>query len=60
MEDMYSLFELQLNSIELLGYSKNNIFEAEDKVSNIPQEYREKLRRAYSLLDEVQEYLFNH
>ena len=48
------------NSIELLGYAKNSIIEAKDKVSDIPQKYLDKLSNAYALLTDVQEYLFNN
>ena len=48
------------NSIELLGYAKNSIIEAKDKVSKVPQKYLDKLHNAYTLLTDVQEYLFNN
>lgn len=48
------------NAIELLGYAKNNLVEAKEKAINMPSEYKEKLSCAYSMLHEVQEYLFNH
>lgn len=48
------------NTIELLGYAKNNIVEAKEKAPNLPSEYKEELSRAYSLVHKVQEYLFNN
>lgn len=54
------LYFWEPNSIELLGYAKNSIIEAKDKVSNVPQKYLDKLSNAYALLTDVQEYLFNN
>lgn len=51
---------LKLTPIELLGYAKNNIIESRRKIENLPCDYEMKLKIAYDLLDEVQEYLFNH
>lgn len=56
-DELYLLFET--NSIELIGYAKNNIVEAKEKEINLPTEYIEKMEKAYSLLHEVQEYLYN-
>ena len=54
---MDSIFDMpELNSIELLGYAKNNVIEAKEKASNLPMEYKDKWNNAYSLLHEVQEY----
>ncbi len=50
----------ELNPIDLIGYSKNNIVEVKEKSHNLPQRYEQKLSQAYSLLDEVQKYLYNH
>lgn len=59
--DIYEEFEyFELDPIELVGYSKNNIVEVKEKVQNLPHEHKEKLSLAYSLLNEVQEYLYNH
>lgn len=54
--DEYS--PMELNSIESLGYSKNHLVEALE-TGGLPPEYEDKLHQAYSLLDEVQEYLFS-
>lgn len=54
------LYFWEPNSIELLGYAKNSIIEAKDKISEVPQKYLDKLRNAYALLADVQEYLFNN
>lgn len=51
---------LNLTPIELLGYAKNNIIESRWKIENLPCDYEMKLNKAYTLLDEVQEYLFSH
>lgn len=55
-----SLFYFEPNSIELLGYAKNNIAEAKEKATDIPQEYLDKLNAAFSLVNEVQEHLFDN
>ena len=52
-------FPLEINPIELLGYSKNNITEAK-RITNLPECYNDKLSQVCVLLDEVQEYLFNN
>lgn len=55
------IFEyLNLPPIELMGYAKNNIVEAASKAENLPYRYTLKLRKAYILLNNVQEYLYNH
>lgn len=60
-KDIYNEIEwFELNAIELLGYAKNNLAEAKEKAISMPREYKEKLSCAYSMLHEVQEYLFNH
>lgn len=51
---------LSLTPIELLGYAKNNIIESRGRIENLPCDYEIKLKKAYDLLDEVQEYLFSH
>ncbi len=56
--DMYEYFEINL--IELLGCTKNNIVEAKEKVKDLPEKYKEKLSHAYDLIDEVQEFLYNN
>lgn len=57
-EDLYFW---EPNSIELLGYAKNSIVETRDKVSEkVPQKYLDKLRNAYALLTDVQEYIYNN
>lgn len=58
MNDIFHWEVYELNAIELLGYAKNNIVEAKEKSMNISQELLDKLSLAYSLLDEVQECLF--
>ena len=57
IEDINSY--LELNSIELLGYSKNNIIESMERSEELPPKYENKLHKAYKLIDEVQEYLYN-
>lgn len=47
------------NSIELLGYAQNEIVQTIQAVRTLPQEQKEKLRTAYYLLKEVQEYLYH-
>lgn len=47
------------NAIELLGYAKNSIVEAMEQFSDFKQEHLQSLNEAYSLLDGVQNYLFN-
>ena len=49
---------LHMSPIELLGYSKNNIMEVKEKTEGIPQTYIDKLDQAYTLIDEVQKYLY--
>jgi len=46
------------NTIEILGYAKNNIVDVKEKERKLPAKYRNKLSKAYALLDEVQDYLF--
>lgn len=53
----WSVFEL--TPIELLGYAKNNIVEVQEKAPYLSQEYLDKLRLAYSLVDEVQKLFWN-
>lgn len=48
------------NAIELLGYAKNSIIEALEHSSDFKQEHMQSLNKAYSLLDKVQDYLFNN
>lgn len=45
--------------IELLGYAKNNIVEVQE-LAKMPEELLNKMRLAYQLLNEVQEYLFDN
>ena len=55
------LYFWEPNSIELLGYAKNSIVEARDKVSEkVPEKHLDKLRNAYALLSDVQEYIYNN
>ena len=49
-----------MTPIELLGYSKNNIMEVKEKTEGIPQTYIDKLDQAYTLIDEVQKYLYEY
>lgn len=48
------------NSIELIGCAKNDISKVLKPESQLPLEYFNKLSQAYALLDEVQEYLYEH
>lgn len=48
------------SAIELIGFAKNDIVDSKNLTADMPQEYKEKLSLAYSLLNEVQEYLYNH
>lgn len=52
-------FELTPSAIEILGYSKNQIIEAKEMVNDLPAECELKLKQAFHLIAEVQEYLFN-
>lgn len=54
---IFTLYEA--NSIELLGYAKNDIAEAEAKSADMPIKYKKQLRLVNDILTEVQEYLFN-
>ena len=45
--------------VELLGYAKNDIAEAQEAAGDLPPVLMEKLKTAYALLDGVQEYLFH-
>jgi hypothetical protein len=51
---------LSITPIELLGYAKNNIVEVMEINPKLSSIYADKLDLAYSLLDDVQEYLFNN
>ncbi len=53
-------YPLSITPIELIGYSKNDIVDAQELIPMLPTEYRRKLKQAYILLDEVQEYLYNN
>lgn len=57
-EDNCYLFAM--TPIELIGYAKNNIVEVQKSTNELPDEYKNKLHQAYSLLNDVQEYLFEH
>ena len=48
-----------LTPVELLGYAKNDIAEAQEAAGDLPPILMEKLKTAYALLDGVQEYLFH-
>ena len=54
------LYLYEPSEIELLGYAKNEILEAMQIITCLPKELREKLHLAYILIDDVQEYLFEH
>jgi hypothetical protein len=56
-EDTFNYYS-SVTPIELLGYSKNDIIEAKKMVENLPDTIIDKLNQAFSLLDEVQEYLY--
>ena len=56
-KDTFSYYP-SITPIELLGYSKNDIIEAKKMVENLPDTIIGKLNQAFSLLDEVQEYLY--
>lgn len=53
-------YPLSITPIELIGYAKNDIVDAQEPIPMLPTEYRRKLKQAYILLDEVQEYLYNN
>lgn len=57
-KDEFTYYEA--NSIELLGYAKNNIAEAEEKISGLPINFKKNLQLVNKLLTEIQEYLFTH
>lgn len=55
------IYELHpISEVELLGHAKNNIVEVKEMVLSLPCEYWIMLSQAYEMLDEVQEYLYNH
>ena len=45
--------------VELLGYAKNDIVEAQESTGDLSPILIEKLKIAYALLDDVQKYLFD-
>ena len=49
-----------ISEIELLGCAKNNIAEVEEMILSLPYEHWLMLAQAFELLDQVQEYLYNH
>ncbi len=51
---------LMFNTIELLGFAKNNIVEVQNKEKDLPLEYAADLKQAYCLLDKIQEYLYRN
>lgn len=51
--------EREPNSIELLGFAKNNIVDVKNSEKELPTYLSEKLSQAYALLDEVEEYLYD-
>lgn len=53
-------YPLSITPIELIGYAKNDIVDAQELIPMLPTEYRRKLKQAYILLNEVQEYLYNN
>ena len=54
-----SMFDyLDVSSIELLGYAVNNISEAIEKESSIPNELKQKLEESIYMVREVQEHLY--
>ncbi len=61
MEEYYSH---PITPIEILGYAKNDIVKTQNRIKRmviegiIPRDMENKLKQAYSLLDEVQEYLY--
>lgn len=55
----YDWTVFELNAIELLGYAKNHITEAKNKATALSQEHANKLSYAISLVNEVQEDLYN-
>lgn len=55
-----SCFEFSPSPIELLGYAKNNILEAKENIGELPDEYSLQLKKAFYLLNEVQEYLYKN
>lgn len=46
--------------IELIGYAKNDIIDVKNTVEILPTEYNRKLKQAYDLLDDVQNYLYEN
>ena len=59
--DLYTTVEnCELSAIELLGFIKNDIVDIKQIIVDIPQEYKDRLILAYSLINDVQEYLYNH
>lgn len=58
--DEVTTCEDYFSSIELLGFAKNCIVEAKEIESNLPDQYKRMLSKAYSLLATVQEYLYHN
>ena len=56
----YEYIYQEPNSIELIGYAMNDISKAKKLASQLPPDYSQKLSNAYTLLYEVQEYLYEH
>lgn len=56
--DIYDPYPI--SAIELLGCAKNDIMEAEGKIRSLPYEQWVGLSKAREILNNVQEYLYNH
>lgn len=54
----YSYDFCTVTPIELIGYAKNDIIDDKNTVEKLPTEYDRKLKQAYDLLDDVQNYLY--
>ena len=55
-----NFYPLSITPIEFIGYAKNDIVDAQELIPMLPTEYSRKLKQAYILLNEVQEYLYKN
>lgn len=49
-----------ISDVELLGHAKNNIVEVQEMELSLPPECWDMLSQAFKMLDQVQEFLYNH
>jgi len=56
--DQYEKFDIP--PVELLGYAKNCIVEVQVAEPKLPIDVKDRLVKAYLMLDEVQEFLYDN